>query len=186
MVPDIKKSHERNLAANSFLGIAKPLQGTVTAVYVRGPSNRWLRFEGRLDVGDFQSITRSDGPAAATSAPERASNSSVFFTASAQRSAPAPFLWQHPYVRVDLEIRQPQRLCTLIADSVEGAAAADSVVSDICPTRSGDRGPLTPVGCGGRTDAPVRSQSAAELSQAFGNQQNQQPDLQVCRATNTA
>ena len=32
----------------------------------------------------------------------------------------------------------------------------------------------------------VRSQSAAELSQAFGNQQNQQSELRVCAITITA
>ncbi len=46
---------------------------------------------------------------------------------------------QHPCVWVDPEIRPPQRLCTLIADSVEGAPAADSVVSDILPRAGGVR-----------------------------------------------
>ena len=38
----------------------------------------------------------------------------------------------------------------------------------------------------GNAYLPVRSQSAAELSQAFGNQQNQPSDLQVPCAVNTA
>ena len=38
----------------------------------------------------------------------------------------------------------------------------------------------------GNAYLPVRSQSAAELSQAFGNQQNQQPDQRVRSTTITA
>jgi hypothetical protein len=37
-----------------------------------------------------------------------------------------------------------------------------------------------------RTDPPVRSQSAAELAEPFGDQQNQPSHLQVCCAINTA